>query len=398
MSTKMLPMSSSYKVIFVLSIIMMFVVLLGGAASGSKSSGSGILVWGYTAWLMYKRNNVRLVLLQKILLWFEGVAFSVGFLILVFSNSDMERLVGVSAIELLVLGSISMSITYGLLAYFKKQINNANINVNDFEIQDKYWEQSSVELQNSRNEAVWAKSFANSNGDEAKAKAFYLKYRAESLQRQNSINNSNDTKIQVKEDLTSVVERKPSDFFGTLGKYLFIIFFVLMLAFVYFITNDSKSSSGVTLNQTPSASFERSDSYKSDVSKLRNGIKSREIPVFAMDVEVISSKVDVFDKPWSRYRIVLPKEQVDVVESQNIWWVEENNIFIRLHNPTAKDVLGFAFSLSQLQEKILLSIELKVPLKPYHYAIYSSALPFDFLKSFSSGIKQGDIVMVLGAN
>lgn len=54
----------------------------------------------------------------------------------------------------------------------------------DVEILDKFWEQASIELQSSKNEAAWAKAFANSEGNEAKARAMYIKLRARSFQKE----------------------------------------------------------------------------------------------------------------------------------------------------------------------------------------------------------------------
>ena len=47
---KLNNMPKSYKLIFIASIFMVFFVLLAGAATKSKSSGFGMLIWGYTAW------------------------------------------------------------------------------------------------------------------------------------------------------------------------------------------------------------------------------------------------------------------------------------------------------------------------------------------------------------
>ena len=78
MSSLKSPMSTSYKAVFVISILMIFAVIMGGALSGSKSLGWGIWYWGYTAWKMYKRDNESLVVIHKVVLWFEAIAFSVA--------------------------------------------------------------------------------------------------------------------------------------------------------------------------------------------------------------------------------------------------------------------------------------------------------------------------------
>ena len=121
MSSAKAPMSTSYKAVFILSILMIFVVIIGGAMSGSKSVGFGIWYWGYTAWKMYKRENDALISIQKVMLWFESVAFSIALAVLLFSDSDVRRYVDVTPLGLIILASISMLITYSLLVFFKKQ-------------------------------------------------------------------------------------------------------------------------------------------------------------------------------------------------------------------------------------------------------------------------------------
>jgi hypothetical protein len=183
MSFGKFPMSTSYKIVFALSILMIFVVIIGGAISSSKALGFAIWYWGYTAWKMYKRDNESLVLIQKFMLWFEAIAFSVALAVLLFSDSDLKKYVDVTPLEVVTFGSASMLITYSLLVFFKKQLSaNLIIGFSDridaASIEDKYWEGASRELSLKRNEAAWAKSFAMSDGDEAKAKALYIKNRA----------------------------------------------------------------------------------------------------------------------------------------------------------------------------------------------------------------------------
>lgn len=183
MTFSKLPMSISYKVVFALSILMIFVVIIGGALSGSKTLGFGIWYWGYTAWKMYKRDNDSLVSLQKFMLWFQAIAFSIALAVLLFSDSDVRKYVDITPLGIIILGSISILISYSLFVFFKKQ-SSADFIIgfsgrDDASlIDDKYWEKASIELSLKRNEAAWARSFAMSDGDEAKAKAMYIKTRA----------------------------------------------------------------------------------------------------------------------------------------------------------------------------------------------------------------------------
>jgi hypothetical protein len=113
------PMSNSYKAIFIFSIFMIFFVIIMGAASGSKGGGFGVFVWGYTAWLMYKRNNKDLISFYKTLLWIEGILFSASAAIFTFSESEIISMVELGGF--FVLAAIAMGVSYGLYKFFKKQ-------------------------------------------------------------------------------------------------------------------------------------------------------------------------------------------------------------------------------------------------------------------------------------
>lgn len=169
---------------------MIFLVIIAGFVNGSKSYGFGVWVWGYTAWLMYKRNNTNLVMLQQTLLWFNAFATAVGIYMLLNKSSGIDRLVGMSAIGVLVLCVINIIVNYALLQYFKSQLVNENVTpkaspstpkLSNDQFEDKYWEEAALELNTAKNEAVWAKSYSMADSDESKARALYIKFRAEAL-------------------------------------------------------------------------------------------------------------------------------------------------------------------------------------------------------------------------
>jgi hypothetical protein len=115
-----IPMSNSYKAVFIFSIFMIFFVTIMGAASGSKGgSGFGVFVWGYTAWLMYKRNNKDLIYLYKFLLWIEGIGCSIVAAIFTFSESEIISTVEI--VGLFVTAAITMGMSYGLYKFFQRQ-------------------------------------------------------------------------------------------------------------------------------------------------------------------------------------------------------------------------------------------------------------------------------------
>ncbi len=224
-------MTMSYAVIFSISILMMFVVLILASISGSKSAGLGIWYWGYTAWGMYKRNNEKLVIHHKAFMWFAIVGFSIACIILAV-NHDAERYMGVSFFEVLVYGGISSGISYGLMMYFKNQlcINNdvkndisalniaqlknqpvqyeggsrmATMSSNKTSVvatetitartekinpntqlvdEESIWEVAFNEFESeSRRKGLWAKLLVELNGDIEKSKVQYIKERFEQL-------------------------------------------------------------------------------------------------------------------------------------------------------------------------------------------------------------------------
>ena len=183
-------MSASYRAIFILSIFMVFFVLIAGAATKSKSSGFGMWIWGYTAWLMYKRRNADLVSFYKGLLWFDLIAAGIALSVLTFSEGDVGRYVGYTAVEAALLFAIVISLTYGLYRFFSNQSNLISESTyfdTNSSIEDKYWEQASHEFDvGDRVVAIWARAFSEADGDENKAKARYLMMRVEQLSSTNA--------------------------------------------------------------------------------------------------------------------------------------------------------------------------------------------------------------------
>lgn len=246
MSTIKNPMSTSYKAVFVLSILMMFLVFIGGAMSGSKSSGVGVWFWGYTAWKMYKRDNESLVSLQKIMLWFQAVAFSVALAVLVFSDSDVRRYVDVTPIGLIIIATLSMGVTFALYKYFytqSKYPDNYAPSSNDEDL----WSRVSDELKNGqRVDPLWTRAFAESDGDSNKANARYIKLRFKQLRQEvknnhSSFSDSNQTNVKLPVD-----PKKP---IGT-GVILIGLAIITYTAF-YFLKdykNSVSNSSDVSIN------------------------------------------------------------------------------------------------------------------------------------------------------
>lgn len=181
------PMSTSYKFVFLFSIFMVFFVLIVGAITHSKSSGFGMWVWGYTAWLMYKRRNSDLASMYKLLLWFDAIAIIFLVLIYAFNISTFSVFSSEDLLVAFIFLVVVKLITASLYLFFKSQTvdsSEVSIPINDDQPNDECWSKALSEL-NSGNidDAAWARAFAESNGDESKAKASYLKIRASSLHR-----------------------------------------------------------------------------------------------------------------------------------------------------------------------------------------------------------------------
>ena len=128
MTDTKVKMSTSYMLVFILSIVMVFVVLALSGATKSKGGGVGVFIWGYTAWLMYKRRTEVLISLYKSLLWMYTILFTIGFIFLAI-DSGGER-VGFSLIYLLVLAVFQFTLTYALFLFFKNNTINATIETN----------------------------------------------------------------------------------------------------------------------------------------------------------------------------------------------------------------------------------------------------------------------------
>jgi hypothetical protein len=202
-------MSTSYKAVFVLSILMILVVIIVGAMSGSKSVGFGIWYWGYTAWKMYKRDNDSLVSLQKAMLWFEAIAFSIGLAVLLFSDSDVRRYVDITLLGLIILATLSIGVTYLLYKFFKEQrFTDENSSVISNDINDPaLWEQVSDELKSGKRvDSLWARAFSESDGDASKTNARYIKLRFSQIKLDSRASSnssvSSSTKKSIKVKLT----------------------------------------------------------------------------------------------------------------------------------------------------------------------------------------------------
>lgn len=247
-------MSASYKAIFVLSIFMVFFVLIAGAATKSKSSGLGMWIWGYTAYLMYKRRVSDLVSFYKVLLWFDVIAAGIAVSVLAFSDSDVVRYVGYSVSEAFILFALVISVTYGLFKYFSKLSisgdDSLNSNVSDEGI---LWEQVSEEIKRGeRVDSLWARAFSDADGDANKANARYIKLRVKQLAKSKKSYSSEIFRGSIQAKNSSILKR------NYLSKSFVIpvfLFFIILIG--YHLSNSFQrkrgpvtSYMGINLNST----------------------------------------------------------------------------------------------------------------------------------------------------
>lgn len=198
------PMEGAYKGVFIFTIVMAVVVFFVGTATGSKSH-IGTLIWGYTAWLMYKRKTSQLVTLYKGLLWLTGFA-ALSVVVLFATYVDTLRY---SHLEIFLLITLVFGVDYALLKFFQRVVANESIitrvsvdpqqatTSSKLPNDEDTWKAASKELATDRNEGLWAKCFAEADGDENKAKAAYLKNRFKSLSEEAGATKYNQSRTYI---------------------------------------------------------------------------------------------------------------------------------------------------------------------------------------------------------
>ena len=175
-------MTSSYKAVFVFSIVMsvlMFVLYSAEYQTTHKASSTAIpfLLWCYQAWLIYKQQNAKLVGFYKAMLWIGGIALALLSLMLI-GNVDVY---GVNVLKLIGI-AVMLGIYYGMLQYFKQQLVNPSITSttsNNANASNEDYLRAEAEFNSAQRDAgLWVRCFAEADGNEAIAKARYIKSRA----------------------------------------------------------------------------------------------------------------------------------------------------------------------------------------------------------------------------
>ena len=128
-------------------------------------------------------------------------------------------------------------------------------------------------------------------------------------------------------------------------------------------------------------------------SKIRNGsLYLRYASIIVVD-ELISHNTQLKS---------LDSQTVQKIEASNIWWIEENTIFVLVSNPTASVLKEIVFELSTTDckseignKKRLLSLQLLKNLEAQKSAVYSGQLSFNYNKEIGKGTRCGLIKAAL---
>ena len=118
MADERTPMSGSYRAVLTFVIGMIVVSFVWAAATKSKSDLAALL-WGYTAWLMYKQRNRLLVTIYKMLIGLCVVVGGIGLLVLlVYKKPVYDLTAGEYAGTMLV----SLALFVALHSFFRRQL------------------------------------------------------------------------------------------------------------------------------------------------------------------------------------------------------------------------------------------------------------------------------------
>jgi hypothetical protein len=190
-----------------------------------------------------------------------------------------------------------------------------NTGLQGVEIEDKYWLQASNELNDSRHEATWLRAFSESEGDELKAKAIYLKTRAYHFKINGNDENAKDFEIEASynqnntgnSDNVDLVMKKNSKVALIWVFGLIILSTYILIKFVTGNTEDSKSQISQESNVETQVAESGMCYLYWDGWKFVNGMKT--------------------DNSFNRYKlsrngvevvdVALPTSMVKVLEAEN---------------------------------------------------------------------------------
>ena len=407
------PMTSAYAAIFVLSLVLMATVFFGSVASQSKSGGFGIWWWGLTAWLMYKRNNSRLKTMFKVMLWFEVICCAVFFGYMVIAKPGERDFAGLDIGSMLVLFAIAIGLALGYYLFFKKQVegnlneNNSSKSLTD-DIEDKTWEMALLEINGGKRvEGIWARAYAEADGDESKAKAKYLKIRVEQIQSLAS-DRVQKTAVKTVNNLSNSAAVLGHKSIATMmaGIAILIIVFIVFTIYKNEFGHTTTEASSVPPNKMESTDPEeifhnammekKSGKFADGVNYIRKNIERGVIQKFENNEINGTTEKEPYDA--SNYKLGA------ILEANEYWWRDKRRTLnIAIYNPYDFNVSRIRFELypdrgckpKSGNETKSYIMKFEKPLGYKMLQVYSFELPFEW--SEWAKIGNGDCLLIVKA-
>ena len=184
MNNEKQKMTSSYKAVFIFAIamtVLMFAFYSSEYQTTHKASSTAIpfLLWCYQTLLIYKQQNVKLVGFYTAVLWVGSIGLALIGLMMA-SNTDIA-MYGFDVTKTIGL-AVMLAIYYGMLQFFKQQFASSsftNTPSNSTNLSNDDYLRAEVEFNSELKDAgLWARCFAEADGNEVIAKARYIKNRA----------------------------------------------------------------------------------------------------------------------------------------------------------------------------------------------------------------------------
>lgn len=435
------PMDGSYLAIFILAIVFAIGTLFTKAAFGT-------VFWCFVAYQMHKRNNQLLSSVFKFITWFE---IAIGAIALLFFASNTSMNGGWIFSMLILIGGIA-AVMFALHIYFRNIALKESLIANDGSAvsstspiktetsstqafttntqptvdgdscssDSEAWETAYKEAEGEgRVIAVWAKCFADANGDEQRCKAQYIKQRAaeiisqrtqyyiaqenERIERENKERNA----IERAKEEAAILERKrfqqqladeAKDNPATFKALLFvplILFAVFGLTFWIVGKAEDPNLSNERFEAKPSNS-----EVSSETRKIAEQSKSGAYPSYYASITNPKSSSEFVDNGGNANLTQLSQPDIDSLEAANRWWVNASGdqISIYTKNQTKSAIKQMLFDVSDAAcnedgKHYLLALELSKEIPPNTEAVIGGKLPFRFFRYVPSNKKNCGLIV-----
>lgn len=312
-----------------------------------------------------------------------------------------------------------LGIDYALLSFFRKQlcgsaeaqshntepliknpssvitsdvVPNPSASINE----DELWANALNEVDGkSRNTGLWARCFAQSDGDESTAKAQYIKLRfammyedavadAKLASPQDSAEVGSQKTIgldelQHEKNYGPVKETSDGSIWISVGVAVAVV--CALLLWLAMLGQQPKRSQ-------PQATLQ--PDWVKNQSKAIDDVRSGTLVVG--DVRVTNPATESeFLNPYRTKYVVLSQKQSHLLEKSQSWWVSGNELSIKITNPFSAPVAKLLLVLkdnacdAQASHQYLLGLELNKSLPPGATSVYKGTIPFDYLTVIGRG-------------